>query len=77
MHPVDLIRSRDGSMSLTKLAASTAHLNMALAFAWVTYGHGFVWEMWVIYGGYALGHAAYDKTMAVVNQYKTKLAEKP
>lgn len=68
----DIITSKDGSLSMTKLAASTAHLNMAIAFAWTTYTKGFVAEMWMLYGAFAVGHAATDKVMAVVSAFKNK-----
>lgn len=76
MKVADLITSKDGSLSLTKLAASTAHLNLAVAFAWITYSKGFVAEMWMIYGAFAVGHATADKAMATVNSFKTKQLEK-
>ena len=63
----DIITSKDGSLSLTKLAAATAHLNLAVAFAWITYQSGFVAELWIIYSGAAIFHAAYDKTKAMTN----------
>jgi len=72
----DIITSKDGSLSLTKLAASTAHINLAIAFAWVTYTKGFIAEMWMIYGAFAVGHATADKAMATVNSFKTKQLEK-
>ena len=75
MKITDLIQSKDGSMSLTKVAASTAHLNLAVAFAWLTYQSGFVWEMWALYGSFALGHATFDKTMAITNAFKLKKLE--
>lgn len=67
----DIITSKDGSLSLTKLAASTAHINLAVAFAWITYSKGFIAEMWLIYAGAAIGHAAYDKTKAMLNARMT------
>ena len=71
MSPLDLIRSRDGSMSLTKLAASTFHLSLAATVAWVTYlNRAFNVEMWLLYAGFAVGHATYDKTMATVKAFK-------
>lgn len=72
----EIITSKDGSLSLTKLAAATAHLNMAAAFAWITYRTGFIAEMWAIYGAFAVGHATADKAMATVSSFKTKQMEK-
>jgi hypothetical protein len=76
MKITDIIASKDGSLSLTKLAASTAHLNMAVAFAWITYTKGFVAELWILYGTLAVGHATADKAMATLNSFKTKQLEK-
>lgn len=76
MKLADIITSKDGSLSLTKLAAATAHLNLALWFAWITYRSGFIAELWAIYGAFAVGHATADKAMATVNSFKTKQMEK-
>jgi hypothetical protein len=76
MKLTDIITSKDGSLSLTKLAASTAHIIFAVAFVWITYSSGFIAEMWLIYGTFAVGHATADKAMATVNSYKTKQLEK-
>lgn len=70
MSPLDLIRARDGSMSLTKLAASSAHLLMAVGFAMITWQSGFIAELWMIYGAYALGHAVVDKASAQIKAFK-------
>lgn len=70
--PADLIRGRDGSMSLTKLAASTAHALMAVGFGLVTVRQGFIPELWFIYGGYAIGHAIADKTASQVKDFKDR-----
>jgi len=72
MSPLDLIRAKDGSMSLTKLAASTFHFNLAVWVSWHTYTQGFDIEVWMLYGGFAVAHASYDKTMAVVAAFKNK-----
>jgi hypothetical protein len=73
MNILDLVRSnRDGSMSLTKLAATMAHILMAVGFAKITWQTGFNAELWLIYGGYALGHAMFDKASAQVQAYKDK-----
>jgi hypothetical protein len=74
---LDLIRSRDGSMSLTKLAASTAHLLMALGFAVITWRDGFIAELWLIYGGFAISHAVVDKTAAQVKAFKERKEQSP
>lgn len=75
MSPLDLIRSRDGSMSLTKLAASTFHLLLASTVAGVTWKtKTFNESMWLIYAAFAVGHATYDKTMATVKDLKDRAA---
>lgn len=72
MSPLDLVRSRDGSMSLTKLAAATFHLSLAGFVAWLTYrSQTFNDAMWLLYAGFAVGHATWDKTMAVLKDMKT------
>ena len=76
MHIADLIRAKDGSLSLTKLAASTAHALMAFGFAVITWRNGFLADLWLIYGGYALGHAVIDKTAAQVKAFKDAKLEK-
>jgi len=68
----DLIISQDGSLSLTKLAATAAHLNAAGWFAWLTWQHGFNEMLWMIYLGATIFHAAYDKTGQMVKDFKEK-----
>jgi hypothetical protein len=75
MSPLDLVRAKDGSMSLTKLAAATAHALMAAGFGLVTWQKGFISELWLIYGGYALGHAVIDKAGQQVAAFKDKKLE--
>jgi len=76
MSPLDLIRSRDGSMSLTKLSASTFHLLLATTVAWITYKtQKFDEPMWLIYSALAVGHATYDKTMATIKDFKDRKLE--
>lgn len=73
MSPLDLICSRDGSLSMTKLAATTFHLLMALTVAWVTFiKRDFVESMWLLYSAVAVGHAVVDKAGAQVAAYKDK-----
>lgn len=73
MSPLDLIRSRDGSMSLTKLAASSFHLLLFVTVGWITYlKREFLTDMWVFYGVAAVGHAFSDKTLAAVAAFKNK-----
>jgi hypothetical protein len=74
MSPLDLIRSRDGSMSLTKLAASTAHLFMAASFfrMQVLGNAEFDEGLWLIYGGFAIAHAVADKAGAQIKEFKDR-----
>lgn len=73
-----LITSKDGSYSLTKLAATTFHCLLALGVVAHTHVNQFNFdiEVWLVYGGFAVGHAGYDKTMAVINDFKTRKMEK-
>ena len=72
MRVPSLIASKDGSMSLTKLAAATFHANLAFWVAWTTYKDGFDIAIWGLYGSFAVLHATYDKTTAMVNAFKNK-----
>ena len=73
MSPFDLITSRDGSLSMTKLAATTFHLLMALTVAWVTFiKRDFVESMWMLYSAVAVGHAVVDKAGAQIASFKDK-----
>jgi hypothetical protein len=64
----DLVTSRDGTLSLTKTAACTAHFMVAAAFFkyQLLPGTEFSAEIWGLYIGVAILHAAYDKTTAQV-----------
>lgn len=53
-----------GRISMTKLAGATAHLNAAAWFAWLTYAHGFIGELWMIYLGATIAHNGFDKMVA-------------
>lgn len=76
MSPLDLIRAKDGSMSLTKLAASTAHALMAAMFLRITFREGYIEGLWLIYGTLAISHAAVDKGMALTKAFKDAKLEK-
>jgi hypothetical protein len=69
MNLTDLVKSKDGSLSLTKLAASTAHFTMACGFVCLTVSQGFLPELWMIYGAFALGHAITDKSANMLKAY--------
>lgn len=68
----DLIRSQDGSVSLTKLAASTAHFNAAWLFVYLNLKLGPQEWLWLTYLGATITHAAYDKTSKIVQSMKEK-----
>jgi hypothetical protein len=69
-----LITARDGTVSLTKLAAATAHFLMAAAFLrlQVLGDAPFNEMLWIVYGGFSIAHAAYDKTAAMVKDVREK-----
>ena len=62
----DLVNSKDGTISLTRLAALTAHFNAAWAFIYLTIKSGYNGELWCIYLGAAIFHAGYDKTLMMI-----------
>lgn len=76
MRIADLVTSRaDGSLSLTKLAASTAHFLFAVAFLRFQVldpSAQFDAVLWATYGGFAVAHATYDKTMAIVKDLRDR-----
>lgn len=76
MNIASLVLSKDGSVSLTKLAACTFHASLAFWVGWTTYGKGFDSSIWMLYGSFAVGHAAYDKTTAMVSAFKNKQIDK-
>jgi hypothetical protein len=69
LNPLDLIRSKDGSISLTKLAASTDH-----AFVKQQWNGPFNETQWLIYLGVTVMHAMGDKGMAIMKDLKTPKA---
>jgi hypothetical protein len=76
MSPLDLIRSRDGSMSQTKLAAACFHFSLFVTVGFITYiTRQFNESMWLIYMTAAVGHATYDKTIASVKSFKDRKLE--
>ena len=73
MNPLDLIRTSDGKMSITRLQAATFHLLLAVTVGWVTWiKRDFVESMWMLYAAVAVGHAVIDKTGAQISAYKEK-----
>jgi hypothetical protein len=76
MNVLQFVSSRDGSLSMTKLAGCTFHLLLALTVAWVTWrAQDFRIDMWTFYAAAALGHVGFDKSMAVMQDLKTKRLE--
>lgn len=73
----DLIRSQDGSVSLTKLAATTAHANAAWLFVYLNLTREPTEWLWLIYLGVTVTHAAYDKTAKIVQAMKEKANAQP
>lgn len=71
-----LIASKDGSLSLTKLAAACFHFALFCTACWLTYLKAeWLGEMWTLYAMVAVGHAAYDKTAAQVKAVKERQLE--
>lgn len=67
----DIVVAKDGSLSLTKLAAASFHLLLFLTVAFITWKtQVFNVEMWTLYSAVAVGHAVLDKTSAQVKDFK-------
>lgn len=76
MRPAEIVLSKDGSLSLTKLAAASFHLALFVTVCWVTYiKRDFLFDMWGLYAAVAVGHASYDKTLANVRAFKDRKLE--
>lgn len=71
-NPVDLVVGPDGRMSMPKLAAATAHLNMCVAFAYLQWGNAYNETLWITYAGFALGHHLINKAGDQVSAFKDK-----
>jgi hypothetical protein len=55
--------SRDGKLSMSRLAGCTAHFLAALFFIYFNYENGkFEIDLWLTYLGFATGHAIWDKS---------------
>ncbi|NQD37484.1 hypothetical protein HPT27_10635 [Permianibacter sp. IMCC34836] len=63
--------SRDGSVSLSRLAAVTAHFLAAIFFVYHNLQTGYNEALWIIYLGFATGHAVYDKTLMLTKGGKS------
>lgn len=76
MSPRDIVVSKDGSLSLTKLAAACFHFAIFVTACWLTYiKQEFLFDMWGLYAAVAVGHASYDKTLANVRAFKDRKLE--
>lgn len=73
----DLVRSKDGSCSLTKLASVTAHFNAAWLFVYLTWTKGFMIDLWIAYTSITIFHATIDKGMKVWQSTKVSKNENP
>lgn len=60
----DILKSRDGSYSLTKVAAATSHFNAAWLFVYLTLTRGYIDTLWGFYLGLTIAHQGYDKFLA-------------
>ena len=75
---LSLIASKDGSLSLTKLAAACFHFALFCTAVWLTWLKSeWISEMWTLYAMVAVGHASYDKTLARVSAIKERQMDKP
>jgi hypothetical protein len=75
-NPFRMCLGKDGNLSLTRTAACTAHFLFAVTVAWITYRKDeFLLEMWTLYISVAVLHASYDKTAALVANFKNKKLE--
>ncbi len=61
-------------MSLTKTFAMVAHVLIAVMFVRLQWDAPFNEMLWVLYVGSAIGHAAFDKTSALVKSFKDNQA---
>lgn len=78
MSPLDLVRGRDGTMDLTKLSATSAHLLMAAAFCRMQVlpaAPEFSETLWMVYGGFAIFHHLANKGAAMFADFKDKKLE--
>lgn len=73
-----IVTSKDGSLSLTKLAAACFHLALFTTACWLTWKKAeWLSEMWFLYAAVAVGHASYDKTLANVRAFKERKLDAP
>lgn len=73
MDILKLIRLPDGSIDLAKAAAATAHFLMACSFVRMQVVAGeFNETIWLVYGGFAIAHDAYNRVTAMVKENRDK-----
>lgn len=68
----DLIAAKDGSISLTRTAAAFAHVSLFFSFIFYVATQPFNMELWIIYPSATIFHATWDKTAAMVKDFKEK-----
>lgn len=66
----DITHSQDGSVSLTKLAAATAHANAAALFVWLNITQEPKEWLWLTYLGATVSHAVADKSVKIYQSIK-------
>lgn len=68
---LDLVLTKNGDLSQTKLAAACFHFLIFITVAYLTFIHQrFDVEMWSLYAAVAVGHAVVDKVQAQVKDFK-------
>lgn len=67
----DLMKDKDG-WSLTKITAAVAHLNLSIAFVHITWTAGFIPELWLIYGSFAILHRIWTSSAQQFKDFKEK-----
>lgn len=73
----DIVCSKtDKSLSMTRLAACTAHFLSAILFVyWNLTDDKFNWDLWLLYLGFATGHAVWDKSWMTTKGKEVKKDE--
>lgn len=60
----DILKSRDGSYSLPKVAAALAHFNAMWMFVYLSMKNGYIDMLWATYLGATVFHATFNKWLA-------------
>jgi hypothetical protein len=68
----DILEGSDGKMSLTNLAAASAYLAMFAAFLkfQVIGDVQFNETLWLLFGGFAIGHQTLNRTTSIIKDFK-------